>query len=160
MLKTELIGEIAIALVLLASYGLFLRSFEKMREVDLGFRPDHTLIASYSLPQNQYSTQAQADTFNDELFRRLQQLPGVKSVGLTSFLPAAGSSNRDTFFVKGYVPPKGSNLNLATPILIGGDYLQAMGIPLLAGRPLTRADTPDTQLVALVNRKLRNIMIR
>jgi hypothetical protein len=52
MLKTEVIGEIAIALVLLASYGLFLRSFEKMREVDLGFRPDHTLIASYSLPQN------------------------------------------------------------------------------------------------------------
>jgi predicted permease len=147
------IGEIAIALVLLASCGLFLRSFEKMREVDLGFSPDHTLVASYSLPQNQYSTQAQADSFNDELLRRLQQLPGVKSIGLTSFLPAAGSSNRDTFFVEGYVPPTGANLNLATPILIGGDYLQAMGIPLLAGRPLTPADRPDTQLVALVNRK-------
>jgi putative ABC transport system permease protein len=147
------VGEIAIALVLLVSCGLLLRSFEKMRKVDLGFRPDHTLVASYSLPQKQYSTQAQADRFNDELLRRLQQLPGVKSVGLTSFLPAAGSSNSDTFFVEGYVPPKGANLNLATPMLIGGDYLQAMGIPLLAGRPLTHDDTPDTQLVALVNRK-------
>jgi predicted permease len=77
----------------------------------------------------------------------------VKSVGLTSFLPAAGSSNSDTFFVEGYVPPKGADLNLATPMLIQGDYLQAMGIPLLAGRAFTDADTPNTQLVSLVNRK-------
>lgn len=147
------VGEIAIALVLLTSCGLLLRSFEKMRKVDLGFRPDHTLVASYSLPPEQYSTQAQANNFNDELLRRLQQLPGVKSVGLTSFLPAAGSTNNDTFFVEGYVPPKGANLNLATPMLIQGAYLQAMGIPLLAGRTFSDSDTADTQLVALVNRK-------
>ena len=147
------VGEIAIALVLLAACGLLLRSFKKMREVDLGFRPDHTLVASYSLPQKQYSTQAQANSFNDELLRRLQQLPGVKSAGLTSFLPSGGSNSNSTFIVDGYVAPQGANLNLATPMLIEGDYLEAMGIPLLAGRRFTDADTPDTQLVALVNRK-------
>jgi putative ABC transport system permease protein len=147
------VGEIAIALVLLAACGLLLRSFQKMRAVDLGFRPDHTLVANYSLPQKQYSTQAQADTFNGELLRRLKQLPGVKSVGITSFLPAGGSNGASTFIVDGYVPPKGANLNLATYILIEGDYLQAMGIPLIAGRPFTDADNSDTQLVALVNRK-------
>ena len=46
------VGEIAIALILLTASGLLLRSFEKMREVDLGYRPDHTLVASYSLPKN------------------------------------------------------------------------------------------------------------
>ncbi|PYV83473.1 MAG: hypothetical protein DMG93_08415 [Acidobacteria bacterium] len=147
------VGEIAIALVLLAACGLLLRSFEKMREVDLGFRPDHTLVAGYSLPQKQYSTQAQADSFNDEVLRRVQQLPGVRSVGVTSFLPAAGNNSNSTFIVEGYVPPKGANLNLATPMLIEGDYLEAMGTPLIAGRRLTDADTPDSQLVALVNRK-------
>jgi putative ABC transport system permease protein len=147
------VGEIAIALVLLAACGLLLRSFEKMREVDLGFRPDHTLVAGYSLPQKQYSTQAQADSFNDEVLRRVQQLPGVKYVGVTSFLPAAGSDSNSTFIVEGYVPPKGANLNLATPMLIEGAYLEAMGTPLLAGRRFTDADTPDSQLVALVNRK-------
>jgi len=147
------VGEIAIALVLVSACGLLLRSFEKMREVDLGFRPDHTLVAGYSLPQKQYPAQAHADNFNDELLRRLQQLPGVKSVGLTSFLPAAGSSSSSTFIVEGYVPPKGANLNLATPILIEGDYLQAMGVRLLAGRQFTDSDTPDGQLVALVNHK-------
>jgi len=59
------VGEIAIALVLLVASGLLLRSFEKMRAVDLGFRPDHTLAASYSLPRPQYATQAAVNEFND-----------------------------------------------------------------------------------------------
>src|SRR6201999_1392576 len=51
------VAEIAIALVLLTASGLLLRSFEKMRSVDLGFRPEHVTTASYSLPQQQYATQ-------------------------------------------------------------------------------------------------------
>src|SRR5207248_617733 len=70
MRSALVVGEIAIALVLLATCGLLLRSFQKMRDVNLGFRPDHTLIAGYSLPQKQYSTQTQVDGFNDALLRR------------------------------------------------------------------------------------------
>jgi predicted permease len=147
------VGEIAIALVLLAACGLLLRSFEKMREVDLGFHPDHTLVGSYSLPQKQYSKQSEVDTFNDELLRRVQQLPGVTSVGITTLLPASGSNSNSTFIADGYVPPKGAGLNLATAVTIQGDYLQALGVPLLAGRLFTLADTPQSQLVAIVNHK-------
>jgi putative ABC transport system permease protein len=148
------IGEIAIALVLLVASGLLLRSFEKMRAVDLGFRPDHILAASYSLPQQQYATQAAVDAFNDELIRRLRQLPGANFVGLSSFLPASGNGGNTAFVAEGYVPPQGANLNLATPAIAHGDYLQAMGVPLLGGRFFTPADTADTQLVAIVNHKL------
>jgi putative ABC transport system permease protein len=74
------VGEIAIALVLLVASGLLLRSFEKMRAVDLGF-PDNALTAYYSLPLQQYPTQSAVDRFNDELIRRVQQLPGVTFVG-------------------------------------------------------------------------------
>lgn len=148
------VGEIATAVVLLAAAGLLLRSFEKMRDVDLGYRPDHVLVAGYSLPQKQYATQASVDTFNHELLDRLRQLPGVKYVGLTSFLPATGSNSNSTFVAEGYTPPKGANMNLATPILIEGDYLVSMGIPLLAGRVFASSDTSDTQLVALVSHKL------
>lgn len=147
------VGEIATALVLLAAAGLLLRSFEKMRQVDLGYRPDHVLAANYSLPQKQYATQNAVDGFNHELVRRLQQLPGVKSSGLTTFLPATGSNNNSTFVVEGYVPPKGAPMNLATIVMVEGDYLQSMGVPLLSGRLFTEADTPDTQLVAIINRK-------
>jgi putative ABC transport system permease protein len=148
------VGEIAVALVLLVASGLLLRSFERMRAVDLGFRPDHVLAAAYSLPQKQYVTQPAINAFNDELIRRLQQLPGVKSVGLTSFLPASGGNSNTTFVAEGYVPPQGAGMNLATPMLVQGDYLQAMGIPLLGGRPFTSADTENAQLVAIVNHKL------
>jgi putative ABC transport system permease protein len=147
------VGEIAIALVLLAACGLLLRSFEKMREVDLGFHPDHILVGSYSLPQKQYSKQPEVDAFNDELLRRVQQLPGVKSVGTTTFLPASGGNSNSTFIVDGYVAPKGAGLNLATQIVIQGEYLEALGVPLLAGRLFTPADTAQSQLVAIVNRK-------
>jgi putative ABC transport system permease protein len=148
------VGEIAIALALLVASGLLLRSFEKMRAVDLGFRPDHVLTASYSLPRQQYATQAAVDEFNDELIRRVQQLTGVSSVGLTSFLPASGNNSNTAFVPEGYVPPPGANLSLATPVQVQGDYLQAMETPLLAGRFFTRADTANAQLVALVSQKL------
>jgi putative ABC transport system permease protein len=148
------VGEIAIAVVLLAASGLLLRSFEKMLAVDLGFRPDHVLTASYSLPRKQYATQPAVDEFNHELIHRLQQLPGVKSVGMTSLLPASSGSSNTVLIAEGYVAPKGAGMNLATQVTVDGDYLQAMGVPLLSGRFFTPADTADTQLVAIVNRKL------
>jgi len=148
------VAEIAIALVLLAASGLLLRSFEKMRKVDLGFRPDHVATASYSLPQKQYSTQASIDAFNSELLRRLNQLPGVKAAALSSLIPASGNNNNQTFVAEGYVPPQGAGMNLATLTSVIGDYFSAMGIPLLRGRTFTDADKSGAQLVAIVNRKL------
>lgn len=148
------IAEVAIALVLLTASGLLLRSFEKMRQVDLGFQPDHTLVAEYGLPTKQYATQASIDQFNEELLRRVQALPGVKSVGLTSFLPASGSSNSGVFVADGYVPPKDAGVNLATTINVEGDYFSAMGIPLLRGRYFTAADKAGAPLVVIVNQRL------
>jgi putative ABC transport system permease protein len=148
------IAEIAVALVLLAASGLLLRSFEKMREVDLGYQPDHTLAASYNLPRNRYGTQAQVDEFNHELERRLQQLPGVKSVGVTSFLPAAGNNTNSVFVAEGYVAPKDGGMDLATAIQVEGDYFSAMGIPLLHGRFFTPDDKEGAALVVIVNKKL------
>jgi len=131
-----------------------LRSFEKMRSVDLGFRPDHVATASYSLPQKQYSTQASIDAFNNELLRRLYQVPGVKAAALSSLIPASGNNNNQTFVAEGYVPPKGAGMNLATVTNTIGDYPSAMGIPLLRGRNFTEADKSGAQLVAIVNRKM------
>jgi predicted permease len=152
--STLVVAEIAIALVLLTASGLLLRSFEKMRSVDLGFRPEHVATASYSLPQKQYSTQASVDAFNNELLRRLKQLPGVESASLSSLVPASGNNNNQTFVVEGYVPPKGANMNLATTSYVIGDYFRSMGIPLLRGRTFTDADKSGAPLVLIVNRKL------
>jgi predicted permease len=152
--STLVVAEIAIALVLLAASGLLLRSFEKMRSVDLGFRPERVATAAYSLPQKQYSTQPAVNAFNDELMRRLERVPGAESVALTSTLPASGGFGNETFVVEGYVPPKGAAMNLATPAQVIGGYFRTMGIPLLRGRTFTEADKAGAPLVLIVNHQL------
>jgi predicted permease len=148
------VAELAVALVLLTASGLLLRSFEKLRAVDLGLRTDHMLTASYGLPHQEYATQAAAEAFNSELLRRLQQLPGVEAVGLTSALPAAGQNDNESFFPEGYVPPKGAGLLSGWPSQVVGSYFRAAGIPILRGRAFTEADTANSPLVIIVNRKL------
>lgn len=152
--STLVVAEIAIALVLLTASGLLLRSFDKMREVDLGFTPQHVTTGAYSLPQKQYEKQPQIDNFNRELLLKLNQLPGVQSVGLTSMLPSQGVNNNQTFVVDGYAPPPGADMNLATVSQVMGNFFSAMGIRLLRGRFFTDADRAGTQLVLIVNHKL------
>ncbi len=147
------IAEIAIALVLLTASGLLLRSFEKMRAVDPGFRPDHTLAAEYSLPRQKYSTQTAINVFNDELLRRLRALPGVTAVGVTSFLPMSGNTNNSGFVVENYVAPKGAGMNLAETSYVFGDFFQALGIHSLRGRLFNEGDKNGSPLVAIVSRK-------
>jgi len=148
------VAEIAVAMVLVSASGLLLRSFEKMRSVQLGFRPDHILTAFYSLPVNQYATQSAVDEFDKELLNRLQHLPGVTSVGIASLLPESGGNENQSFVVDGYVPPKGAGLNLAWTSQVLGDYFRAMGIALRRGRTFTEADNVHSQLVVIVNHKL------
>jgi putative ABC transport system permease protein len=149
------IAEIAVAIVLLTASGLLLRSFEKMRQADLGYRADHAVAAAYSLPRKQYGTQAEVDRFNEELLRRVEGLPGIAGAGLTSFLPSNGTTGSGAFVADGYVPPEPGTIEFATQILVQGDFFRAMGTPLLRGRFFTNADDkPDARLVVIVNQQL------
>jgi len=148
------VAEIAIALVLLTASGLLLRSFQKMREVNLGYRPDHVATAAYGLPQHQYSKQVQIDAFNRELLDRLSRLPGVTAVGVTSLLPTGGNNNNQTFVVDGYTPPKGADMNLATVSYVIGNSFPALGISLERGRSFTPDDRSGKQLVMIVNHRM------
>ena len=148
------VAEIAVALTLLTASGLLLRSFEKMRDVQLGFRPDNTLAALYVLPHQQYRTQSAIDEFTKTLLNDLGQLPGVETLGITSFLPVAGNNWGIAFTIEGYVPPKGAGLNMAAMSLVEGDPFEALGIRVLRGRVFTESDNAGSQLVAIVNRKM------
>ncbi len=152
--STLVIAELAVALVLLTASGLLLRSFEKMRSIDLGFRTDHVLTGTYGLPHQQYSTQAAVDAFNSSLIRKLQELPGAQAVGVTSMLPAGGGQSNNAFDPEGYIAPKGAGLNLAWASQVFGNYFHAAGIPLIRGRAFTEADTATAPLVVVVNRTL------
>ena len=149
------IAELAVALVLLTASGLLLRSFEKMRSVDLGIRTDHLLTAQYSLPRQRYNNQTAIDSFNLLARAKLEQVAGVQAVGVTTLLPVAGQDVRATFTPDGYVPPKGAGLNLAWASQVMGNYFRAAGISLIRGRDFTPADDgAGAALVAIVNRTL------
>jgi predicted permease len=148
------VAELAVALVLLTASGLLLRSFQKMRSVDLGFRVDHVLTAAYSLPRQEYSTQAAIDQFNLALRTKLEQLPGVQAMGVTTILPASDLDISATFTPDGYVPPQGAGLNLAWMPAVMGNYFQAQGISIIRGRDFTSADGANAPLVTIVNRTL------
>jgi putative ABC transport system permease protein len=155
LLRSSLVViELAVALVLLTCAGLLLRSFEKLRSVDLGFHIDHMLTASYGLPNQQYSTQAAVDSFNSTLLLRLRQLPGVQAVGVTSNLPATGTQNFQGIVPEGYVSPKPGEVNMSWPSSVLGDYFSAAGIPMIRGRAFTEADRDGSPLVLVVNRAL------
>lgn len=148
------IAEIAIALVLLCASGLLLRSFQNMRDVNLGFHPDHTLTADYDLPKQQYTSQAQIDSFNQQMLERLRQLPGVEEVGTATEMPVSADFGTRAFVVEGYVPPKDAPFTLGWSSSLLGNYFRAMDIPLLRGRRFNDADRANTQLVVIVNKTM------
>jgi putative ABC transport system permease protein len=147
------VSEIAIALVLLTVAGAFLRSFQKMRAVDPGFRPDHVLVAGYQLPLRQYPTDTVAEIFNHSVIDRLESKPGVIAAGITNALPASGNSGMAAYTIEGE-PTDGWKLKFAAFALTYGDYFRAMDIPLLDGRTFTMDDTSNKPLVVVVNQSM------
>jgi putative ABC transport system permease protein len=147
------VSEIAIALVLLTVSGAFLRSFQKMRAVDPGFRPDHALIAEYRLPLNQYATDASVDLFNRAVIDRLASKPGMIAVGMTDQRPASGTVREAAYTIEG-MPTDTWKLQFSMLSSTYGDYFQAMGIPLLEGRYFTMADRSNAPLVAIVSQSM------
>jgi putative ABC transport system permease protein len=147
------VAEIAIALVLLTVSGAFLRSFQKMRAVDPGFRPDHVLVAGYQLPLQHYPTDASAGAFDQAVVDRLSEKPGIVAVATTSSLPASGFWGGSSYTVEG-VRADTWKLQFAMFSTIRGDYFRAMDIHLLAGREFTVNDRSNTPLVMIVNESM------
>jgi putative ABC transport system permease protein len=147
------VSEIAVALMLLITSGTFLRSFQKMRAVNPGFRPDHVLIGGYQLPLAQYPTTGSADAFSREVLARLSNQPGVLAVGMTNTAPAIGSYPKTAYTVEGQ-PADNWKPEFAVFAVISGDYLRAMGIPLLDGRHFTIDDRSRSTPVVIVNESM------
>ena len=147
------ISEIAIALMLLTVSSAFLRSFQKMRAVDPGYRPDHVLVGEYQLPLSQYSTNVSVATFDHAVVDDLSQKSGIVAVGTTNALPATDDSPLAAYTTEGQTV-QNWKLKFASFAFVDGDYFQAMGIRLLEGRTFTADDRADTQLVVIVNQSM------
>jgi len=147
------VAEIGIALVLLIASLAFARSYQMMLSVDPGFQPQHVLVAAYRLPQEQYATDTSVEKFNRDLIGQLSNTPGVLAVGIGNTLPSAGNSGMAAYTIEGQ-STEGWKLKFAGFGAIYGNYFQALGLPLIAGRTFTDEDRADSPLVILVSKSM------
>lgn len=147
--STLVVSEIAIALVLLTVSGAFLRSFQKMRAVDPGFRPDQVLIGHFRLPPGH----ASAEVFDHEVVDRLSRQPGIIATGIANTLPASGPSPQTGYTIEG-VSAERWKLKFAGLDIVYGDYFRAMDILLIEGRTFTENDRSKTPLAVIVNQSM------
>jgi len=148
------VAEVAAAMVLLVGSGLLIRSFATLSAVDVGYDAEDVLTFQVSVPLARYPDDARLKTFAEDLTARLRGVPGVELAGYAKQVPLVGI--RDTGGGLWRTPdpnprqqPGGPNARV-----ISRDYLQVMGIRVVAGRGFTAQDDAGAPKVLLVNETL------
>ncbi len=150
-----LIGEVVLALPLVVAASLLTQSFARLQQVDPGFDPAGVTTFRLTLPAARYSSRQQQLAFYDLLRTDLSHLPGVQAAGLAAVLPLTGFNDREFDLIAegrgDRNPPGGKSVHYQ---LISPGFLEALRIPILAGRPFGGADGATGERVAIVNRSL------
>ena len=146
-------AQIAVALVVLAGSGLLLRSFQRLNSVEAGFNPDNVATLWLSLPSARYKGYTEFIQFYSRLDERVAAIPGVQYAGLASRIPLTGNGMNQNPF---YPEDDASWANRIPPLqaytAVDGDYFQAMGIPLVAGRTFEPLDR-QRPMEAVISRR-------
>lgn len=146
------VGEVALALVLLVGAGVLLKSFQRLRSVDLAIEPREVATFEVNLPSARYDAPSRA-RFHQAFQERIRGLPEVEAAGAVSWLPANG-------FYHGWgvqrLADDGSTTEFtgANQRVVEGDTFRALGIGLLRGRLFDDRDRPDAPRAYVVNRAL------
>ena len=146
------ISQLALSLVLLIGAALFVRSLQRALSFDPGFAAQNLLIASMETRGASLNKQ-QGQAFYQQTVERIQSLPGVQSVSLTRIAPISGGGQRRGVQLEGYQPQPNEDTELNTNV-IGLNYFNTMGIPLVAGRDFNAPDREGGPLVVIVNEEL------
>ena len=142
-------AQVALALVLLAGAGLAIRSFQRLTQVDPGFRTANVLTFDISLPAATYPTIASQAQFFRDYTERIQRMPGVAAAGAVMFPPVTRAGFGGSFTIYGRpadADEGNAQVRSATP-----GYMEALSIPLKAGRFFNDQDTEGASRVAIVS---------
>ncbi len=148
--QTLIISEIAFSLVLLAGAGLLLRSFVRLLNVDKGFSTDHVLTMGIWPSPVRYADPKVEINYLQQMQERISTVPGVQSAGFITNLPLSGGSTDGGFTIEGRPRDPKHPVN-AQKQFVGGNYFQALRVPLLKGRYITDADNAAAPAVVIIN---------
>jgi predicted permease len=147
------VGELALAMMLLIGAGLMIGSFLRLQRVDTGFQPDGVLTVTVQLPENEYS-EARMQAFFQEASERIGALPGVLAVGATNAEPFGGFHPNINYTAEGQAPQREDEFRFADWRVVTPGYFTALGIPLRKGRLLTDADRDGAERVVVINESM------
>ena len=150
---TLLIVEVGLAVVLLTSAGLLIRSFVNVLSYDSGFDATNTLTGVTLISGGQYDATAKRIwSFVDQVLPRLQALPGVQAAALASALPLEPARANSAMTPAGVPTPPSGTWPTVSVISITPDYFRVVGTSLLEGRRFNVDDRDGAALVVIVNR--------
>jgi predicted permease len=153
------IGEMALAVVLLAGAGVMIRTFLNMYTADLGVHTTDILTASVRLPPDRYPDVDKQTAFFDRLTARLTAIPGVESVALANNLPGFYAP-RLPHELAGAPPVDEQRRPTVAAVVISPEYFSTLGARVLAGRAFNNADEPSGVPVAMVNQRFASTIWR
>jgi predicted permease len=145
------VGEVALALVLLVGAGLFLRSLAALEDVNPGFQPGGVITASLSLPPAQYTGRASRAAFYRAVLGNLSAMPGVTAVAAGTPVPFSGDGGSASFAIEGRPSPPGDPGPHGDVSYVSPDFFATLRISLRKGRLFTDGDRQDTAPVALID---------
>ena len=144
------VTQVALALVLLISAGLLVKSFNRLQSVNPGFNADNLLTVRVSLPAAKYNTDQKRIDFFQQAIGQMKALPGVESVGAINTAPFTGGYSGTTVDVDGQVLPPEQELKTGVCVT-DAHYFQTMQIPLTRGRLYTAQEATEMRHVVVVN---------
>jgi predicted permease len=143
-------AQIALSLVALIGAGLFLRSLQNAQRINPGFDAEHLAVLSFDLGAQGY-TEERGRQFQQRVREVVRSVPGVQSATLASTVPLFFGGFARTVFLEGQDTSDRRSGRLVQITIVGQNYLETLGIPLLRGRGLSERDQPDTPAAVIVN---------
>jgi predicted permease len=144
------VTQVALTVVLLTGAGLLIKSFVRLHQTPLGFRPERILTARVTLQGRAYSTPPQRLNFAERLLEEVRRQPEMREAALTSFLPFATGNQGFGIYMNGQEEVR-PGMPVADFRSVSPDYFRVMGISLLKGREFSNADHERAPMVAIIN---------
>jgi putative ABC transport system permease protein len=150
------IAEFALALTLLASGGLALKSFWNLTQIDLGIRPDNVLAFNLPIPDQRLKGPDQIRSYYRQMLEKIQSVPGVRAAAVMTGVPAGGPSYNVRFTIVGQPIDNPTARPLSALKLVTAGYVDTLGIQMTKGRGIDDHDTETSTRVATVNENFVN----
>ena len=148
--RALVIGEIALAAVVVIGAALLMRSFWTLRNAAPGFRPENVLAVDLAVPPSRYDPQA-TTTFYQQLVARMAALPGVRVAAAASDLPPVSGGNNWDVAIAGRTPERGQAAPSPNVRAVTRDYFRVLAIAAVRGRFFGAQDGPSSAPVAVIN---------